>query len=192
MPLPVPLHPFEGIVPGIDPVDPHTAADRVSPRGRSMDSEALLALLDRHRYCRGSTDFFDAVMEERVEGVALALSRFPTHPLRVQVVAWLRLREAEVPELPSPTDLLLGELEERLVLQEKQIRDLSARVEQLSGLGLNSQRVNEVYAGVSVLLVGVAILGWMAAFGILPFVPEGPTPMMNATEHSKTTQGSGR
>ena len=58
-------------------------------------------------------------------------------------------------------------MEERLKEQERRINLLSRQVETL----------NEIYAALCVLFGGVAILGWMAAFGLLPFTPEAPTTL---------------
>lgn len=149
----------------------------MSESSRAPDTESLLAKLDKHRHARGTVPIFDALLNETVEVVSLELSRAPMHPLRPELTAWLRARGQAPSDLPSPDQLLLAELEERLEAQEKRIRTLTQEVETLSGLGLMGRRVNEVYAAMTALFVGISILGWMAAFGLLPFTPEGPTPL---------------
>jgi hypothetical protein len=172
------FHPFEGLHSGKVVPAPGKAPDRVLSSGRSADTEELLGLLDKNRRHRGSTELFDALLLEKPEAVSLALSRVPSHPLRQELLVWLERREASLPALPSAQELILSELEERVSAQDRQIRELKARVEALGGLGLNGQRIAEMYAGACVVLAGVAILGWMAAFGMLPFSPEAPAPVL--------------
>lgn len=149
---------------------------------RAADTEALLASLDTLSRARGSAELFDALLEENVEKLAVELGRHPTHFLRPDLVRWLAARGHRPQDLPSPTDLLLAEVEERLGAQEKRIRELSAEVERLSAIGLGSKRVTEAYGAMIALFVGMAILGWASAFGLLPFTPEGPTPLRPVDE----------
>ena len=145
---------------------------------RAADTELLLAALERHRHVRGSVELFDALLEEQAERLQLALGKVPLHPLRPELIQWLLSRGQRLPELPSPTELALAEVEERLQVQERQIDALRTQVEALQGLGLNSRRMAEAYAAMVVLFVGIALLGWAAAFGLLPFHPEDPTSMV--------------
>lgn len=149
---------------------------------RAPDTEALLASLDRLNRARGSAALFDALLEENVEKLAVELGRHPTHFLRPELLRWLAARGHRPDDLPSPTELLLAELEERLADQEKRLRELSAQVEGLQAIGLGSKRVTEAYGAMIALFVGMAILGWASAFGLLPFTPEGPTPLRPVDE----------
>ncbi len=145
---------------------------------RAADTERLLTALERHRQLRGSVELYDALLEEHAERLQLALGRVPLHPLRPELIQWLLSRGHRLPELPSPSELALAEVEERLEVQQKQIVTLREQVEALQGLGLNSRRITEAYAAMVVLFVGIAVLGWAAAFGLLPFHPEDPTSMV--------------
>ena len=147
------------------------------PASRAADTEALLSALDKVGRARGSAELFDALLEENVERVAVELGRFPTHLLRPELTQWLTVRGHRLQDMPSPTDLLIADLEARLEFQERRIRELSARVESLGALGLGSRRVTEAYGAMIALFIGMAVLGWAAAFGLLPFSPEGPTPL---------------
>jgi hypothetical protein len=158
---------------------------------RAADTEQLLTALERHRQARGSVELYDALLEEHAERLQLALGKVPLHPLRPELIRWLLSRGHRLPELPSPAELALAELEERLEVQQKQITALREQVETLQGLGLHSHRVNEAYAAVVVLFVGIAVLGWAAAFGLLPFHPEDPTSMVVPTTQTAPARPGG-
>jgi hypothetical protein len=158
---------------------------------RAADTEQLLTALERHRQARGSVELYDALLEEHAERLQLALGKVPLHPLRPELIRWLLSRGHRLPELPSPAELALAELEEQLEVQQKQITALREQVETLQGLGLHSHRVNEAYAAVVVLFVGIAVLGWAAAFGLLPFHPEDPTSMVVPTTQTAPARPGG-
>ncbi len=151
----------------------------------SPDTQALLAALDQQRGARGTVELFDSLNEENPLKVGFALARAPLHTLRPELEAWMRQRGAEPPAPPGPSELLLAELEARLVAQERLARALQRDVEALRGLGDGFGLSANAYAAVSVVLAGVAALGWAAAFGLLPFTPEGPTPTIDVSNTSQ-------
>ena len=161
----------------MDGAAPEDGPLRAADAPRAPDTEILMIELDRYRLARGTVPIFDALLEENPIRLALELGRVPLHPCRPLIIGWLQRRDQPLPSLPSPESLLLSEMEERLKEQERKINLLSRQIETLNEIGFIGRRVNEIYAAVCVLFVGAAILGWMAAFGLLPFTPEAPTTL---------------
>lgn len=142
--------------------------------GAADDTESLLDALDRHRNRTGSVEIFDALVARNPGAVQLALSRAPAHPLRDAVSAWLRARDVAPPELPSAEEVRVQALEERIAILERRFVELNRNVDAIAGLGQGTLKVADAYAAICVVLFGIAVLGWAAAFGILPFTPESP------------------
>ena len=138
----------------------------------AADTEALLDRLDRVREARGSVELFDALLAEQPEGVAKALALHLRHPLLIEVSAWLSARGIEPPTAPGAqavADRLgITDLESVLAEEAKTRARLTASADEAWKRARRAESVANAYAAVLVLLVGVAITGWLAALDALP------------------------
>ncbi|MFZ5478117.1 MAG: hypothetical protein ACOZNI_15220 [Myxococcota bacterium] len=142
------------------------------------DTAPLLAALERHREVRGSLPLYDALVRDDPDAVADALGDAPRHPLRPDVEAWLRARGVE----PAGDDPEREELRARLAAAERHARDLQRRLDEAVAARAGAVRTADAAALVGVLLAAVAIAGWLAAFGVLPFSPERAPPVPTEQE----------
>ena len=134
------------------------------PPDVAPDTRSLLLALERHREVRGSLWLYDALLRDDVEEVRAALARVPSHADAADIRVWLRARGVEPDLSPSAAIAAPASRAPDVTLA----RAIAARDEAI--------RAANGYAGISVVLAAVAMLGWLAAFGLIPFQPEAPTP----------------
>lgn len=168
------------------------------PAPTARDTEALLERFERYRETKGTLELFDALCSGNARAVQKALSFALKHPLADEIGAWLERRGLERPRAPTSQEVLekrgIDDVEAFLQRKEAEVAELRRSLEIASEAARRAQNAASGYAAMCVLLAGVAILGWLAALQILPFVPEGPTPMMEEDEPSgdQNDGGGGR
>lgn len=145
------------------------------------DTAALLQALERVREVRGSLEIFDGLVRDEPAAVREALAFAPRHPLHDDVAAWLSARGLAPPSPPDVATVLarhgISDLEAFLDERQKTERRLGSLLADARADAARHASAANAYAAVSVLLAAAAFLGWLAAFGVLPFKPEGPVPV---------------
>ena len=140
------------------------------------DTEGLLDALDQFRDVRGTVALFDGLAVRDPNLVLNALVGVPEHPLAGRIAAWLRGRGVEPPPPPTAEELLarlgIGDVARWVQDQDRALQRLESRLRDVEGARQRAERAANGFAAVSVLLLAGAVLGWMAAFGVLPFSPE--------------------
>lgn len=144
----------------------------------ATDTEALIDRLDRVREARGSIELFDGLVAEDAESVAKTLAVHPRHPLLEEIRVWLAVRGVATPAPPTPAEVAarlgITDLDAVLADEAKTRARLTASADEAWKRARQAEAVANAYAAVLVLLVGVAIIGWLAALDALPIriVPE--------------------
>ncbi len=148
------------------------------------DTETLLDALDRVRDARGSIELFDALAAEDAAAVATVLARFVRHPLAEELRAWLHARGVEGASLPSPGEVAqklgITDLEAHLETEARDRARLSRSLEEAWKRAERAETVANAYAAILVVVALAAVLGWLAALGVVPIlggpgdVPEHP------------------
>lgn len=145
------------------------------------DTAALLQALERVREVRGSLELFDGLVRDEPAAVRDALAFAPRHPLRDDVGAWLAARGLDAPPPPDLAAALarhgISDLESWVEERKRTERRLGSMLADARADAARHASAANAYAAVSVLLAAAALLGWLAAFGVLPFQPEGPVPV---------------
>lgn len=150
------------------------------------DTQELLDALDRYKNVLGSLPIFDALWAGDAPALERALAEHLGHPLAEDLGRWLETRGLTRPSPPSNDE----------VLQRRGITDVAGWIDQhqaeVTRLKTErddalAQRLDALKAahGLSVVLVvvaGVAITGWLAAFGVLGFSPL-PLPEQRPLPH---------
>lgn len=138
---------------------------------RAADTEALLGGLDRFRTVKGTIEVFDALLDEDVDAVSRALNAAPKHPMLDELSAWLLARGGEPPRPATLLEQLqahgITDVDAYVAAQQKRIADLEERLGRNVLGRLNAEKNASAYAGVTVILLAVACLGWLAAFGVI-------------------------
>lgn len=144
----------------------------------AADTEALIDRLDRVREARGTIELFDGLLAEDAEAVAKALAVHLRHPLAQEFSVWLSARGVATPAPPSPAEVAerlgITDLDAHFAEEAKTRARLTTSADEAWKRARRAEAVANAYAAVLVLLVGVAIMGWLAALDALPFriVPE--------------------
>lgn len=148
---------------------------------RARDTDELLERFERYRDVKGTLELFDALCSGNAYAVRDALMHALKHPMAEDVVAWLARRGVPRPLPPSNVEVLekrgIEDVDAFLVKKDKEIAELRRALELAQGAAQRAQNAASGYAAASLVLGGVALLGWLAALGVLPFVAEGPTPL---------------
>ncbi|MBM4391690.1 MAG: hypothetical protein FJ090_11255 [Deltaproteobacteria bacterium] len=138
------------------------------------DTEALLDAIDRVRDARGSIELFDALAAEDAAAVATALARFGRHPLAEPVREWLRARGIEGASLPSPAEVALrlgiSDLEAHLETDARERARLARSLGEAWQRAERAETVANAYAAILVVVALAAVLGWLAALGVVPIL----------------------
>lgn len=157
---------------------------------RQPDTEALLSGLDRYRSVRGTVELFDALLEEDVSAVSRELGRAPRHPLGEELRAWLGARGARAPRTPTNDEVLAAhgilDVDDWLADHDKRMHELEERLARASLGRQRAERSASAYAGVTVILLGVAVLGWLAALGVITI---GAEKLPTVDDLDQPTQG---
>lgn len=140
------------------------------------DTAALCEAFERVRERPGTIELFDAVAAEDALAVAAALGRFPRHPFARDLGVWLAARGVDAPERPTPEEILarhgIDDLEARLEADQRDASRLRESLERAFVRAERAESVASAYAAILLLVVGVAVVGWAAALGVLPiFAP---------------------
>lgn len=145
---------------------------------RAADTEALMDDLDRFRTTRGTVEFFDALLEQDADAVLTQLKLTPKHPLAEPIGAWLRARGLAPPPPPTPAEILaahgITDVEAWIEANKKRMADMEERLSNAVLARESAQRAASVYSGMTVILMGIAILGWLGAIDIIHIVGEAP------------------
>ena len=152
-----------------------------------MDRGALVTRLERFVEFPGTLPLFDVLSlpegPEMTALVAVVIGRFPTHPLAADVRRWLAANGVDAPP-PDPLAVLaeLGISDVRVWAerQKREVVTLQRALEDARESRMRAAVAANGYSLVSVLLLGVALLGWAAAFHLWSFSPEGPLPGPNS------------
>lgn len=140
------------------------------------DTAELMAGLDRHKLAKGSPELYDALLHGNPYRVRDELSHFLRHPLAAEFAAWLVARGVEPPRRPSNDEILkalgITDIEATLQKKDSEIAKLRKELDYVQGKGSDALKAATGYSFTSVLMFGVALLGWLAAFGVLPFSPQ--------------------
>ena len=146
---------------------------------RDASREPLLEALDRVREVRGSLPIFDALVSGGPADVAAALTAWPRHPMRAQIVAWLQANGQPEPPADSPlaalerngvhdVDAWIAEQDATRLKLERALSDTSAARD-------HALRSANAYALIAAVLAVLAIGGWVVALGLPePEVPADP------------------
>lgn len=160
----------------------------------ARDTEALLERFERYRETKGTLELFDALGTGHAGEVQKALAHALKHPLAGEVGEWLERRGYERPAPPTGQEILeergIQDVEGFLQRRDAELAELRRSLEVASESARRAQNAASGYAAVCVLLAGVAILGWLAALRVIPFVPEGPTPLMEPEVDEPAGEGS--
>jgi hypothetical protein len=143
------------------------------------DTAALLEALERHREVRGSLPLFDGLLRDDPAAVQAAIADAPVHPVRDAVEGWLRARGVDVPVgSDSAAARELASIRAEATLRERRLAEEAADARRERDVAV---RAANAYAAMCVLLAMIAIGGWLAAFGVVPFHAEGPTPTADSS-----------
>lgn len=141
----------------------------------ARDTQELLDALDRYKEVRGTVPLFDALWSGEPGEVQRALSEFLAHPLAGPIGDWLEARGAARPVKVSNEE----------VLERRGVADVAGWLDQHEKEAAQLRRERDVAFqkcsdalkaanGLSLMLVlvsGVAVIGWLAAFGVFAFTP---------------------
>jgi hypothetical protein len=139
------------------------------------DTARLLAALERERDVRGSFAIYEVVSVDDLAGVAAALGAHPRHPLASDVRAWLEARGAAPPVPDTAAQLQALGVEDPaawVARHRAEVAALRRAVDEARSAALGAGRTASAYALMCVLLAVIAVAGWAAAFGRVPFEPE--------------------
>lgn len=143
-----------------------------------QDTADVLEGLDRNRLAKGSGELYDAILTRSPAEVCAELAKHPRHPVAELLGEWLRARGVEPPPPPSADEVLarlgIPDIEAHLQKKDAEIQKLRRELEDVRSKGSDALRAATGYSFTTVLLVGVAILGWLAALGVLPITPYVP------------------
>lgn len=138
----------------------------------ARDTAELLAGLDRYRNAKGSVELYDALLTGTPKRVHDELSRVLRHPIAGEIGEWLRARGLEPPRPPSSDEILarmgITDVEAYIAKKDAEIAHLKADLDVARSRGSDALKAATGYSATTVLLAGAAILGWLAALGILP------------------------
>lgn len=158
---------------------------------RAADTEALMEELDRFRTTRGTVELFDALLDQDADAVLNQLKLTPRHPLAEPLAAWLRARGLVPPPPPTPAEILaahgITDVEGWIVSNKKRVADMEERLSNAVLARESAQRAASVYSGMTVILLGIAILGWLGAIDIIHVVGEAP---LSAPDVDKKATGA--
>lgn len=136
---------------------------------RDEGREALLDALDRVREVRGSLPIFDALVSGGPPEVAAALTAWPRHPLRAQLVAWLQANSQPEPPADSPLAALerhgVHDVDAWVAEQEAARAKLERALSDTAAARDHALRSANAYALVAAVLAVLAIGGWVVALG---------------------------
>lgn len=155
------------------------------------DTEALLTALDDVRLVKGSEELFDALLEGHPAQVRATLARFPKHPLHERIVSWITTRGLEPPPAPTREELFAARgIDDVEVWSDDMVRRIQTLEDQVSRAvqaRLQAEKLANAYAAVSAMLAIVAILGWLAAVGVIHIEPEAPDLAVPLNTHVAPT-----
>lgn len=163
----------------------------------SPDTAELVERLDRVSTVVGTVDLFDALVAESPERVAAALGAHPSHPLAAAVLAWLAERGVAGARPPTAAEVMakhgILDLEVHLVAESKRVATLQTGLNAAWERAERGENAANGYAAVLVLCVGVALLGWATALGVVPILDpaqpaaEPPSPVRTVDRPSPPT-----
>ncbi len=163
------------------------------------DTQELLDALDRYKEVRGTLPLFDALWSNDPARVYEAFAEHLTHPVADGLTVWLNVRGIARPVRPTND----------AVLQQKGVEDVAAWVEkhEKEVLKLRRERDAAVMAGsdalkaanglglVLVVVAAAGVIGWLAAFGVMPFrpmdLPEGRPEKQDGSKSGAQDDGNG-
>lgn len=136
------------------------------------ERDQLLDALDQFRDVRGTVALFDGIATRDLAAVARALGESPEHPLAGRVGAWLRAQGVQAPAPPTTDELLarlgIGDVGRWVQDQDRALARMEQRLRDVEAARLRAERAASGFAAVCVILVAVAVLGWAAAYGLVP------------------------
>lgn len=157
----------------------------------ARDTADLLAGLDRHRNAKGSPEIYDALLTANAGQVRDELGKVLRHPMAEEIHVWLLARGIDPPKPPSNDEVLarLGilDIESVLLKKDAELLRLKNQVTELQNRGSDALKAATGYSFTTVLLAGVAVLGWLAALGVIPINQE----VIPTLDKSKTEQKAG-
>lgn len=140
----------------------------------SPDTAALVEGLERFSTLVGTVELFDALVAESSEQVAAAIGAHPSHPMSAAVLAWLAERGVAGARPPTVAEVLakhgIVDLEAHLVAESKRVATLQTGLNAAWERADRGEAAANAYAAVLVLCVGLALLGWAAALGVVPIL----------------------
>ena len=161
----------------------------------ARDTADLLAGLDRHRNAKGSAELYDALITANAAQVRDELGKALRHPLFEETCAWLQVRGLEPPRPPSADEVLarlgITDVEAVLLKKDAEILRLKNEVGELNRRGSDALKAATGYSFITVLLAAAAILGWLAALGVIPIVPEVNPTLDKSKSSDKSEQSDG-
>ena len=162
----------------------------------ARDTADLLAGLDRFRNAKGSAELYDALLTGTPKRVFDELSRVLRHPIAAEIGEWLRARGVEPPRPPSNDEVLqrlgITDVEAYVARKEAEISRLKSELAVASSRGSDALKAATGYSATTVLLAGAAILGWLAALGVIPINPQIDTTLDKGKDKgSSQPEGNG-
>lgn len=158
----------------------------------ARDTAELLAGLDRHKLARGSAELYDALLYGSPKRVADELRAVQRHPLHEELARWLVARGEQPPAPPSNDEILarlgIEDIEAHLARKDAEIAKLRKELADISTRGHDALKAATGYSFTTVLLAGVAVMGWLAAFGVLPFSPQ-VIPTLDELKQQQESKG---
>lgn len=142
----------------------------------ATDTQDLLDALDRHKEAKGTLALFDALFVEDADAVYYALTDHLTHPLSDRLGVWLEARGVARPAKPSSAEILerrgVTDVDAWITRHEKEMAAMKEELEVARRLRNEALIAANSFSAILVVFVAVAVLGWLAAFGVLPFSPQ--------------------
>lgn len=162
----------------------------------ARDTAELLAGLDRFRNAKGSAELYDALLTGTPKRVHDELGRVLRHPIAAEIGEWLRARGVEPPRPPSNDEVLerlgITDVEAYVTKKDAEITRLKSELAIVSSRGSDALKAATGYSATTVLLTGVAILGWLAALGVIPINPQiDPTVDKGKDKDQSQQEGNG-
>lgn len=162
----------------------------------ARDTAALMEGLDRHRLAKGSPELYDALLQGSPHRVRDELVHFLRHPLAAELGDWLRARGVQPPAAPTNDEVLarlgIADIEAHLARKEAELAKLRQELASVTDRGHSALKAATGYSATTALLFGAAVLGWLAAFGVIPFTPElTPTVEMEKARQDAEKSGAG-